>query len=52
MVLSRGNTEEMAKMYRDFRGADPSVEYLLEDDGLKPEKTTAKAAPLARQARH
>jgi peptidyl-dipeptidase Dcp len=41
MVLSRGNTEEMAKMYRDFRGADPSVEYLLEDDGLKPEKTRA-----------
>jgi peptidyl-dipeptidase Dcp len=43
LVLSRGNTEEMAKMYRDFRGADPSVEYLLEDDGLKPEKTPPKA---------
>jgi peptidyl-dipeptidase Dcp len=38
MVLSRGHTEDMAKMYKDFRGADPSVEYLLEDDGLKPEK--------------
>jgi peptidyl-dipeptidase Dcp len=38
MVLSRGHTEEMAKMYRDFRGAEPSVEYLLEDDGLKAEK--------------
>ena len=25
------------KMYRDFRGADPSVEYLLEEDGLKAE---------------
>jgi peptidyl-dipeptidase Dcp len=45
MVLSRGHTEEMAKMYRDFRGADPSVEPLLEYRGLKPErakKGTAK----------
>jgi peptidyl-dipeptidase Dcp len=34
-VLSRGSTEDMAKMYRDFRGRDPSVEPLLEQRGLK-----------------
>ena len=34
-VLSRGNSEELAKMYREFRGKDPSVEPLLEFRGLK-----------------
>jgi peptidyl-dipeptidase Dcp len=36
MILSRGHTEEMAPMYRAFRGKDPSVEPLLEFRGLKP----------------
>ena len=35
MILSRGSTEDMATMYRDFRGRDPSVEPLLEQRGLK-----------------
>ena len=35
MVLSRGNTEDLAKVYRDFRGKDPSVEPMLIDRGLK-----------------
>ncbi|MCE5233177.1 MAG: peptidyl-dipeptidase Dcp [Xanthomonadaceae bacterium] len=39
MVLSRGSTEDMAAMYRAFRGRDPSVEPLLEQRGLKPETT-------------
>ncbi len=34
-VLSRGNTEDLAKMYKAFRGKDPSVEPLLEYRGLK-----------------
>jgi peptidyl-dipeptidase Dcp len=38
MILSRGHTQEMAPMYRAFRGRDPSVEPLLEHRGLKPEK--------------
>jgi peptidyl-dipeptidase Dcp len=38
MILSRGHTEEMAPMYRAFRGADPSVEPLLEYRGLKTAK--------------
>ncbi|WP_254459899.1 peptidyl-dipeptidase Dcp [Xanthomonas sacchari] len=33
-ILSRGNTEDLATLYRDFRGKDPSVEPLLENRGL------------------
>ena len=39
LILSRGDTQEMASLYRAFRGRDPSVEPLLEQRGLKPEKT-------------
>jgi peptidyl-dipeptidase Dcp len=35
MILSRGRTQEMAPMYRAFRGKEPSVEPLLEFRGLK-----------------
>ncbi len=35
MVLSRGNTEELAKMYRDWRGHDPEIDPMLENRGLK-----------------
>ena len=35
MVLSRGKTEDLAKMYKDWRGKDPSVERMLIDRGLK-----------------
>jgi peptidyl-dipeptidase Dcp len=42
MILSRGGTQEAAAMYRAFRGRDPSVEPLLEERGLKAEKTGAK----------
>ncbi len=34
MVLSRGNTEDLAEMYRAFRGRDPRIEPLLETRGL------------------
>lgn len=34
MVLSRGNTEDLATMYRDFRGSDPKIEPMLENRGL------------------
>jgi peptidyl-dipeptidase Dcp len=34
MILSRGNTEDLATMYRDFRGRDPKIEPLLETRGL------------------
>ncbi|KRG71926.1 peptidyl-dipeptidase Dcp [Pseudoxanthomonas dokdonensis] len=34
-ILSRGNTVELAKLYRDFRGKDPSIEPMLKDRGLK-----------------
>jgi peptidyl-dipeptidase Dcp len=35
MVLSRGNTEDLAKMYKDWRGQDPQIEPMLENRGLK-----------------
>lgn len=34
MVLSRGNTEDLAKMFRDFRGHDPSVVPMMVHRGL------------------
>ncbi|MEJ2218071.1 MAG: peptidyl-dipeptidase Dcp [Gemmatimonadota bacterium] len=40
MILSRGDTEDPAAMYRTFRGRDPSIEPLLENRGLKPTGTT------------
>jgi peptidyl-dipeptidase Dcp len=46
MVLSRGSTEDMAKLYRDFRGRDPSVEPLLEERGIKAAASDS-AAPAA-----
>lgn len=35
MILSRGNTVDYDKMYRDFRGRDPMIEPMLENRGLK-----------------
>jgi peptidyl-dipeptidase Dcp len=38
MVLSRGNTQDVAALYRAFRGRDPEVEPLLIERGLKQVK--------------
>jgi peptidyl-dipeptidase Dcp len=35
MVLSRGNTEDYAKMFRDFRGRDPKIDAMLDHRGLR-----------------
>ncbi|RDS79440.1 peptidyl-dipeptidase Dcp [Dyella monticola] len=40
MILSRGNTEELAKLYKDWRGSDPSLEPMLIDRGLKQQTPT------------
>lgn len=34
-ILEKGNTEDAEKLYRDFRGKDPSIEPLLKNRGLK-----------------
>jgi peptidyl-dipeptidase Dcp len=34
MVLSRGLTQDVATLYRTFRGKDPDVKYLIENRGL------------------
>ncbi len=36
-ILTRGGTENPAKLYRQFRGQDPSVDALLIRDGIKEE---------------
>jgi peptidyl-dipeptidase Dcp len=37
MVLSRGNTEELGKMYKAWLGKEPSIEPMLKERGLMPE---------------
>jgi len=39
MVLSRGNTEELGKMYATWLGKEPTIEPMLKDRGLLPEGT-------------
>ena len=34
MILSRGNTENLAKLFRDFRGREPEIKPMLESRGL------------------
>jgi len=34
MVLSRGNTQDLATMYRNWRGHDPDIKPMLRDRGL------------------
>lgn len=34
MILSRGNTQDLEKMYRTWRGSDPKIEPLLKARGL------------------
>jgi peptidyl-dipeptidase Dcp len=34
-ILSQGNTEELGKLYHDFRGKDPEIEPMLKNRGLK-----------------
>lgn len=38
MILSRGNTEDLATLYRDFRGHDPDIMPMLENRGLMDNK--------------
>ncbi len=41
-VLMKGGTENPAELYRRFRGQDPTIDALLERDGIKvPEKKPA-----------
>jgi len=36
MILSRGNTEDLAKLYSAWRGQEPSVEPMMKYRGLRP----------------
>ena len=35
MILSRGNTLPLEKMYKDWRGSDPQIEPMLKARGLQ-----------------
>jgi peptidyl-dipeptidase Dcp len=37
MVLSRGNTEDLDKLYATWRGAEPGIQPMLKARGLEPE---------------
>ncbi len=37
MILSRGNTEDLAKAYKAWLGAEPNIGPMLKDRGLEPE---------------
>jgi peptidyl-dipeptidase Dcp len=47
MVLSRGNTQDLAGMYRSFAGRDPQIEPYLEYYGLPTTPVAAVPAPAA-----
>ncbi|MGH8114303.1 MAG: M3 family metallopeptidase, partial [Rhodanobacteraceae bacterium] len=38
MILSRGNTEDLADMYKAWRGRAPTIDAMKKDRGLEPEK--------------
>ena len=40
MILSRGNTEELAKMYSAWFGGEPTIEPMLKDRGMLPEESS------------
>ena len=39
MVLSRGNTEDLAKMFSAWLGAEPSIQPMLKRRGLTKRET-------------
>jgi peptidyl-dipeptidase Dcp len=45
MVLSRGNTEDLAEMYRNWAGHDPSIQPYLDYYGLNGGAGTTNVAP-------
>lgn len=34
MILSKGNSEELAQLYRSFRGKEPVIKYMLQNKGV------------------
>ena len=50
MILSRGNTEDLAKAYKAWLGAEPKIGPMLKDRGLEPETQIDPRAPHAAAA--
>jgi peptidyl-dipeptidase Dcp len=51
MVLSRGNTEELGKMYEAWRGSEPTIEPMLKYRGLLQTETTKTDTTKAETAK-
>jgi peptidyl-dipeptidase Dcp len=50
-ILSRGNSEDLEQLYRDWRGKDPEIGPMLKERGLTPEEDApapATPAPAAK----
>jgi peptidyl-dipeptidase Dcp len=47
MVLSRGNSEDLAEMYRSFAGHDPDINPYLIYYGLTPPSDSTTTPPSA-----
>ena len=45
-VLMKGGTENPAELYRRFRGQDPTIDALLERDGIKSPKPAQGNLPM------
>jgi peptidyl-dipeptidase Dcp len=45
MVLSRGNTEDLAKLYAAWLGGEPSIAPMLKDRGLTPDSAVTPNQP-------
>ena len=50
MVLSRGNTLDLAEMYRGFAGHDPDIQPYLDYYGLSGASASAAPPPAATPA--
>ena len=53
MILSRGNSEDLEQLYRDWRGQAPEIGPMLKERGLTPEEeapapAAATPAPAAK----
>ena len=48
MVLSRGNTEDLDKMYTTWLGAQPSIGPMLKYRGLTDRCEVTKGCPMSR----
>ena len=45
-ILTRGGTEHPMTLYKRFRGQEPTIDALLERDGIKPSLELPQTVPV------